>query len=260
MFKFETAIPEEVGVSSFSILNTLKDIDSKHVPMHSFIIMRHNRLIFEKYYHPYEKDTLHRMFSISKSFTSIAVSLLIAEGKISLDDKICDYYPEYVNDNTHPFILDMTIRNMLEMRTCHAASTYKVNMNTDWVESFFTVAPTHKAGTVFHYDTSAAHTLSALVEKLTGMKMLDYMKDRFLKYIDFSENSYMITDPFGISMGGSGLMATPMDIFKFLYIIYNNGMITCNDGIKRQLLSEDYLKLATSNISDTLVVSPIEGE
>ena len=67
---------------------------------------------------------------------------------------------------------------MLMMRTCHASTTYKVDMKSDWVESFFIVPPTHKPGTVFHYDTSAAHVLCALVEKLTHMPMLDYMKEK----------------------------------------------------------------------------------
>lgn len=260
MFKFQTAAPEEVGVSSYSIINALRKIEDRHVPMHGLIIMRHDKLIYEKYYAPYQKDTLHRMFSISKTFTAIAMSILEAEGKISIDDKICDYFPEYVTEDTHRWIKNMTIRNMLEMRTCHAASTYKVDMKTDWVKSFFTVEPTHKPGTVFHYDTSAPHTLAALCEKITGMKMLDYLKEKAFNYLDFSKDSYMVTDPFGVSMGGSGLMATPMDVFKVLYLVHHDGRIVCNDGKERQLINSEFIKRATTNISDTVVTGPIPSE
>ncbi len=260
MFEFERAIPEETGISSKKILNILKELDQKEVPMHSLIIMRKDKLIFEKYYAPYEANTLHRMFSITKSFTALAIFLLAQEGRLSLDDRICDYFPEYVTADTHEYIRMMTIRNLLEMRTCHASTTYNVNMKSDWVESFFIVPPTHKPGTVFHYDTSAAHTLCALAEKLTGGDMLDYLKDRLLKHVDFSTNSYLVKDPFGVSIGGSGLMATPMDILKVLYILDKEGTIRCSDGQVRTLLSKELIEEATSNISDTLMTGPLPSE
>ena len=260
MFEFERAIPEETGISSKKILNILKELDQKEIPMHSLLIMRKDKLIFEKYYAPYEAGTLHRMFSITKSFTALAIFLLAQEGRLSLDDRICDYFPEYVTEDTHEYIRMMTIRNLLEMRTCHASTTYKVNMKSDWVESFFIVPPTHKPGTVFHYDTSAAHTLCALAEKLTCGDMLDYLKDRLLKHVDFSTNSYLVKDPFGVSIGGSGLMATPMDILKVLYILDKEGTIRCSDGQVMDLLSKELIEEATSNISDTMMTGPLPSE
>ena len=260
MFEFERIAPQDAGVDPDSIKRVLETLDKRNIPMHSLLILKDDRLIFEKYYAPYKKDTLHRMFSISKSFTAAAVALLTMEGKVNLDDHVADYFPEYVNGDTHPYILMMTIRNLLQMRTCHASTTYKVNMKEDWVKSFFTVAPTHKPGTIFHYDTSAAHVLCALVEKLSGTDMLSYMKERMLKFVDFSSDSYMVKDPFGVSIGGSGLMATPMDVLKFLYILDKGGRILCSDGIERTLLPEDFVKEATSNISDTFVTGPVPSE
>ena len=260
MFSFTKALPEEVGIPSSCIKNLLLTLDEKEIPMHSFLIMKDDKLVFEKYYAPYKKDTLHRMFSISKSFSAIGISLLQAEGEISIDDPIVKYFPEYTSDSTHPWIKMTTIRNMLMMRTCHAACTYKVNMTSDWVESFFTVAPTHKPGTVFHYDTSAAHVLCALVEKLSGMELLEYLKDRAFKHLDFSKDSYMIKDPFGVSMGGSGLMATPMDILKVLYLLDKKGTVICSDGQVRALLDPSFVLSATGNLSDTVMTAPILGE
>ena len=260
MFSFDRAYPEDVNVSSSAIKDFLEFLDKKEIPMHSLLIMRNDKLIFEKYYAPYKAATLHRMFSISKSITALAVFLLIDKGLVGIDNSITDYFPEYVNESTHRWVKDTTIRNMLEMRTCHASTTYKVDMKSDWVESFFTVEPTHKPGTVFHYDTSAAHVLCALVEKLTQMPMLDYLKENIFNYMDFSKDSYMVKDPFGVSMGGSGLVATPMDFLKILYLIEKRGTIICNDGVTRALLPSDLIELATSNISDTIMTAPIPGE
>lgn len=254
MLDFKRGTPESVGIPSQAIRNFILRLQKQKVPMHSILVYRHDCLVTEGYYAPYQPDTLHRMFSISKSFTSIAIGLLADEGKLSLSDPIISYFPDKIPDDIHPWIAAMTIRDMLMMRTCHASTTYKLNMQTDWVESFFTVPPTHPAGKIFHYDTSSAHTLAALVERLSGMPMLDYLKEK-LSVLGFSRKSYMLTDPFGVSMGGSGLNATPIDLLKFAYLIAHEGLV---DG--KQLLSSSYIKEATSNLTPTLVPAPCRSE
>lgn len=244
---FDYATPESVGISSDWIINFLERIKVQELPLHSAIIMRHNKICAEAYYAPYTADTLHRMFSITKSFVSMAIGLLEAEGKISLDDHIVDYFPEKQPEGgPYKYTAMMTIRDMLAMTTCHNQTTYKAAGVTDWVGSFFTVPPTHVPGTNFSYDTSATHTLGALVEKLTGMELLDYLRSRCLDEMEFSKNSYILKDPNGVSLGGSGLCATPMDILKFMVLIANDGKWN-----GKQLLPAEYVRSARSKQSDT---------
>lgn len=254
MLHITYGIPEETGVPSRSICNFINRLSKNGIPMHSILLLHRDKLIAEGYYAPYTADTLHRMFSISKSFTAIAIGLLAEEGRLSLDDKIVTFFPDKVPVDLHPWISSMTIRDMLMMRTCHASTTYKLDMQSDWVESFFTVPPTHPSGKLFHYDTSSAHTLCALVERLTGMPMLTYLKEK-LAPLGLSEASYMLCDPFGTSMGGSGLVATPMDLLKFGYFIFHKGNI---DG--EHLLSASYIEEATSNLTDTCLTAPVRSE
>ncbi|MBD5494822.1 MAG: beta-lactamase family protein [Lachnospiraceae bacterium] len=254
MLTFETTTPEAAGIPGKCIINFINRMSHRKVPMHSLLLMRHDKLVFEGYYAPYTADTLHRMFSISKSFTSIAIGLLAEEGKISLNDTIVKYFPEKLPSEVHPWIASMTIMDMLMMRSCHAATTYKLNMDLDWVESFFTTPPTLPPGRLFHYDTSAAHTLCALVEKMTGMVMLDYLKEK-LDCLGFSKQSYMLKDPFGVSLGGSGLVALPMDLLKFGYFIAHRGTV-CG----KQLMSPAYIDMAVSHISETCVTAPVPSE
>lgn len=193
----------------------VKEVEKRRIPLHSVLIAQHGKLLFEKYYAPYCCDKLQRMFSVTKSFTSLAIGLLEQEGKISLQDHICDYFPEYLPGKVHPWLAEMTIEDMLTMQTCYSMTTYnKTSTTENWVRSFFQAEPTHRPGTLFKYDTSSSHVLCALVEKLTGEKMLDYLKEKLLRQIGFSEASYIIEDPFGTSMGGSGLMATPRDLLR----------------------------------------------
>ncbi|MDE5696572.1 MAG: beta-lactamase family protein [Lachnospiraceae bacterium] len=256
MLHFEKATPEAAGIPSECIIRFTDRLQRRQIPMHSLLLMRHDKLVFEGYYAPCTADSLHRMFSISKSFTSIAIGLLVDEGKLSLEDPIVQYFPEKLPDreNIHPWIAQMTIKDMLMMRTCHASTTYKLDMSSDWVASFFTVQPTHSPGTLFHYDTSAAHTLCALVEKLTGQDMLDYIKEK-LHVLGFSNESYMIKDPFGVSMGGSGLVALPSDLMKFGYFIAHRGLV-----LGEQLLSPSYIDLAVSPLTANCVPAPLPSE
>ena len=253
-----TTFPEATGISASCIMDALREIDTRGISMHSFLFCKDNCLVAEGYYAPVKKNDLHRMFSVTKSFVSIAIGFLQEEGRLSLDDSIVKFFPEYVPNTSeaHPWLLATTIRDMLSMRSCHASTTYdKFSSKTDWVKSFFTVAPTHKPGTVFHYDTSSSHTLCALVEKLTGMKMLDYLRNKVLNEIGFSKEAYCLTDGFGVSMGGSGLMATSRDFMLFALLILNNGKLN-----GKQYISADYIKESTSFQTATCVTGPVPSE
>lgn len=253
-----TTFPEATGISASCIMDALREIDTRGISMHSFLFCKDNCLVAEGYYAPVKKNDLHRMFSVTKSFVSIAIGFLQEEGRLSLDDSIVKFFPEYVPNTSeaHPWLLATTIRDMLSMRSCHASTTYdKFSSKTDWVKSFFTVAPTHKPGTVFHYDTSSSHTLCALVEKLTGMKMLDYLRNKVLNEIGFSKEAYCLTDGFGVSMGGSGLMATSRDLMLFALLILNNGKLN-----GKQYISADYIKESTSFQTATCVTGPVPSE
>lgn len=244
--------PESVGIPSESISSLLEELQENHVPVHSILIARYGKPVFETYFSPCKEDELHRMFSISKSFTSLAIGLLAEEQRLTLDDKIIQYFPEYIPEHPHPWLANMTIRDMLTMCTCHSSTTYKIDPHKNWVESFFTTKPTHPSGGVFLYDTSSSHTLCALVEKLTGMPMIEYLKEKVLLQIGCSKESYFLTDPFGTSMGGSGLMMSSRDLMRLSILIANHGRTL--DG--QQLIPESYLKEATSCQIDTQLTAP----
>ncbi len=240
----ERILPDEAGVSSRSLCRFFETLDSMPFDMHSVIMIRHGKVLLETYYEPFSCDTLHRMFSVTKSFVALAIGHLAYEGKINLDDKITSYFPEYPTE--YDYTKKTTIRNMLMMRSPHEKTTYKIDVSKNWVESYFTTEPTHLPGTVFSYDTSASHVLAALVEKITGMALVDYLRTSYLSEIGFSNEAYCLKDPFGVSVGGSGLMATPMDLAKTAYFVMNGGK---HNG--KQLTDGAFISEATSFLSRT---------
>ena len=246
-FNFDNHCPgESVGIDSQWLINFLNRIEKQDLCIHSAIIMRHNHICLEAYYEPYTRDTLHRMFSITKSFTGLAIGILIDDGRLRLDDHIVDFFPEkQPAEGPYEYTAMVTIKDMLEMRTCHNSTTYKLTDDKDWVGSFFTVKPTHIPGTNFSYDTSSSHVLAALVEKITGMNLLDFLRERCLDEIGFSKDAHILPDPSGSSLGGSGLCATPLDILKVIMLIANDGRWN-----NKQLLPESYIKSARTLHAD----------
>lgn len=236
------AAPETQGVPSGAILGLIEAAREAELPLHSLLIARHGKLICEAYWSPFTASTLHRMFSETKSLVSIAVGCLCAERGWSLNDTLVSVFPDVPNAaHLSPELRELTLRDTLRMATPYLKTTYKADPDGDWVRSFFTVAPSRRAGSGFAYDTSAAHTLCALVERSTGQSMLEYLRGKCLDEIGFSKAAYCLKDRNGVSMGGSGLMALPRDMLALTVLLANGGKF--ND---RQLLPENYIKQATA--------------
>lgn len=215
--------PCEAGIRSESISDALDFLESHMIPMHSLFVIRGGKAAFEAYWEPYHARTLHRMFSVTKSLVSLAAGVLVSDGRISLDDKVLDYFPEAVVPDRFRIL---TLRHMLSMRTCHSRASHKLvpgssytgSYSDDWVGSFFrTIDGDHQPGTFFSYDDTAAHVVGAIVEKVSRMDLISFMRSTFLKDVPFSQDAYIMKEGTGVSKGNSGLMARPRDLAELAY-------------------------------------------
>jgi len=239
--------PESLGIPSGAITEFLNGITDHRLCMHSFLLLRHGKVAAEGYWPPFDKDHKHRMYSISKSFTSIAVGMMIDEGKMSLDSTAAEFFPEHIPTNPHPYVLEATVRDLLMMATQNEHNSYDWD-STDYTQTFFNHgAPKHKPGQFFNYDTAATTVLCAIVEKLSGKTMLEYMMP-VLAQTGFSQDAYCIQTPEGRSWTGSGIMCTPRDLARFAQLCMNGG-----EWSGKQLLNRDYVTEATSWQIDTSV-------
>lgn len=224
------------------------------INLHSLILGRGDAIVAEKSVQEIPIDSLHRQFSITKSLTSLAIGCLAEEEKLSLDDKIIDFYPEFQHYE-NPWLAEMTIEDMLKMETCHANTTYKINEDFPWVESFFKVEADHLPGTHFTYDTSSSHVLANLVEKLSGKDLLSYLRARGLSDCGFSDAAYILSDPQASPMGGSGLMASIHDIYTLAKLVMQGG-----EWKGKQVLPVGYCKTAVQKHTDTRIQSSFPEE
>lgn len=236
--------PQEAEICPDWIDEFLDQLHNNQLCMHSFLILRHQKIVAEGYWEPFDKDSFHRMYSVSKSFVSAAVGLLCGEGKLSLDSRIIDYFPDKLPRQVHPYIAAMTVRDLLTMATPHTTTTYKPT-DKDWAWTFFNTKPDHPAGTVFQYDTSGTYVLNVLVERICQKPFLAYLQEKVLDEIGFSRQAWCIQAPEGYSWGGSGVMATTRDLARFALLFMAGGR-HCG----RQLLPREYVTAAVSRQID----------
>ncbi|MFC8600638.1 serine hydrolase domain-containing protein [Isoptericola sp. NPDC057191] len=195
---------------------------------------------------PLGHDVPQRMYSVSKTVTALAVGLLAAEGALSLDDPVVRHFPDVLaaTGPAHPWLEATTLRDMLAMRGPHRSTTYKVREG-GWLESYFRVPPTHPPGALFTYDTSAAYTLAALVERTAGTSLAEYLRPGLLDPLGISPGLRFLPGPDGYSHGGSGLVCTPDDLSRLAGLLLDGGV---HDGVP--LLPAEFLAAATTPRSD----------
>lgn len=242
-----TATPEELGIPSSCITKFIEKLESKKMCMHSLIIIRHGKIAAEGYWKPFSAEKKHRMYSITKSLVSIAIGLMEDEGLLNLDDTVISFFEDKIPaDGVDEYIAHTTVRDLLRMTTANDTATYETLKIDDWLKTFFTVNGAHMPGTKFSYDKSGSFVLGAIVERLSGMYLIDYLRSRILEPIGFSESAYCIKSPMGISNGSSGLVCTTRDVAKFALLCMNEGKYD-----DKQLIPIDYIRQATSKQTDT---------
>jgi len=241
------ATPEETGISSANITDFLLSMNEHEIMLHGFVMMRHGHVIAEGYYKPFTENTLHRIYSMTKSFTALAIGLLQDEGKLKITDPVINYFPEYMTEDLDVYMKEATIRELMMMASPQSYTTYEYE-DDNWSRTFFEKKPSHPAGTIFSYDTSATDVLAALVDRLAGKPMIEYMKDRMLREVGFSEDAALICNPEGYSSGGSGIVCTPRDLAKVGHILKNGGRWG-----DKQMIFEEFVKQATSKQHDNNV-------
>ena len=221
---FPRSVPEDQGVSSKGIIEFLDAIDKTKHEMHSLMIVRHGKVIAEGWWSPYRPELKHTLYSLSKSFTSTAVGFAVQEKRLSVDDKVISFFPDKMPENISDHLSALTVKDLLSMSAGQAPDpTFAVSSkDTDWVKGFFTVPVLNKPGSVFLYNSLATYMLSAIVQKLSGQKIIDYLRPRLFDPLGIQGMDWE-TDPMGINTGGWGLRVKTEDIARFGQLYLQKG-------------------------------------
>ncbi len=237
--KLPRSSPEEQGVSSQAIREFVETANQKIDTLHSLMVVRHGHVVAECWWQPEGPEKRHVLHSLSKSFTSTAVGLAVEEGKLSVDDTVLKFFPEDAPKELSNNLKQMRVRDLLTMSTGHQAEP-KFNLETAWVKTFLAHEVPHKPGAHFQYNSPATYMCSAIVQKVTGQTVLDYLKPRLFEPLGI-ENPEWGMCPSGVTVGGWGLHVRTEDIAKFGQLYLQKGQWN-----GKQLLPAAWVEQATS--------------
>ncbi len=229
--------PESQGVSSQAICDYVEALD-KIKTMHSFMVVRHGQVIAEGWWKPEAADKPHVLNSVSKSFNSTAVGMVIAEGKLNLDDKVLKFFPDDAPPEPSDNLKAMTVRDLLTMSGGHDTEPKSVNGSPS-VKQFLAAPVVHKPGTHFLYNGMGSYTLSAIVTKVTGQTVDEYLKPRLFEPLGIAYTNWP-SSPEGYSLGAHGLYLRTEDIAKFGQLFLQKG-----NWNGKQLIPEKWVEDAT---------------
>ncbi|MFF0200470.1 serine hydrolase domain-containing protein [Streptomyces sp. NPDC005017] len=238
-----SSTPAAQGVDATGVLALLDALDAApDIEPHSLMILRHGHVVAAGWWAPYTPERPHLLYSLSKSFTSTAAGFALAEGLIGLDDTVVSHFPEFEAEITDPRSRAMLVRHAATMSSGHLAEMVDTAYGTDPAEpvrGFLLHPPERDPGTVFTYNQPATYSLAAILQKVTGQSLSDYLRPRLLDPLGIGEAAWL-RDGTGRELGFSGLHLTTDAVARF-------GELYLRDGVweGRRLLPEGWVGEAT---------------
>ncbi len=217
--------PEAQGVDSAAVLALLDAVESEGVGLHSLMFLRHGQIVASGWWAPYAPELPHMLFSLSKSFTSSAIGLAIAEGRLTVDDFVLSFFPADAPPVVSSPLAAMRVRHLLTMSTGHDVDVTQPTTaaaDGNWVKAFLAQPVQHEPGTHFAYNSAATYMLSAIIQRLTGETVLAYLGPRLLAPLGI-EGATWQSCPRGINTGGWGLSVRTGDIACFGQLYLQQG-------------------------------------
>ncbi len=191
-------------------------------------------------------DIRRDVFSVSKTFTSVAVGIAADEELLRVDDPVLRYLPGLAaaaGDGVEA----VTIRHLLTMTS---------GLNWRWPDpdadhpedpaaDFLSTPPVAAPGTLFQYRGASTYLLSRIIHARSGVDLRDYLVPRLFAPLGIG-NPQWHRCPLGYSLGAVGLFLRTAEIARLGQALLNGGRYQ-----GRQLVSAEYVDALTADTVST---------
>jgi CubicO group peptidase (beta-lactamase class C family) len=241
--------PADQHVDPGAVLAFVQAVDADPaIELHSLMVVRHGHVVAEGWWAPHTPERARLLYSLSKSFTSTALGLALAEGLVGLDDTVVSHFPEFDAEITDARSRSVTLRHVAAMASGHNRDMIQEAVTRDPqepVRGFLLVPPDEQPGTVFAYSQPCTYTLASVIQRAAGMRLTDYLRPRLFDPLGIGEVGWLTWPP-GREQGFSGLFARTEDVAKLGQLYLQRGRWG-----DTQLVPESYVEQATSRQIDT---------
>ncbi len=227
--------PESIQTAMEALL--ADDEADESVRFESVMILKHGNVIYENWFGDAAADIPHVMHSVSKSFTATAIGMAVDEGRLKISDKLVDFFPDQLPEDVSDNLKAITIRYMLTINCAH--ETEPGRDADDRVTGFLAHPVLREPGTWYCYNSMGSYMLSAILQKVTGEKLVDYLDTRLFQPLHIDKPKWE-ESPQGINVGGWGLYIKTEDMAKFGQLFLQEG-----EWNGKQLVSKEWVAEAS---------------
>ena len=229
------------GVNATAVEKYARDCFENGIYIRALQVIKGKEPMLRLAFEPHGFDDPMHMYSLSKSFTSVACGICIDNGLLSKDTRICELFADKMPENISQELSELKLSDLLSMQSGHeVCALASMRWAEDSLKAFFEQSFAYKPGTTFVYDTGATCVCAAAVERVTGMKLVDFLDEKLFKILDIKKPRWVECRD-GQTLGGTGLYISSNDLTKFGMMLKSKGVY---NGIR--IVSEEYLADATS--------------
>ncbi|ROQ07608.1 MULTISPECIES: serine hydrolase [unclassified Curtobacterium] len=247
---FPRTTPSALDIDARGVLAFVDALESTPgVEPHSLMLLRHGQVAAEGWWQPYAADRVHLLYSLSKSFTAAAVGIAVREGLIDLDATALSYFPELDDEITDERSRRIRVRHLLAMASGHredAIDRARELDRMDVVRGFLLLPPDEEPGSLFTYNQPCTYTLAAIVRRVSGGSLVDYLRPRLLDPLGIDDLAWR-RDESGGELGFSGCYTTTSAVAALGQLYLQRGVW---EG--ERILDEDWVAAATRKQIDNL--------
>lgn len=218
------------------------DVDASGEQIHSIMVLQHGKVLAEHWWPGHDAAEEHGMWSVSKTFTAMAVGLAIEDRLLRLDDTVASFFPDQLPEEPDSLLLRMTVEDLLTMGSGFAKDPTRQirESEADWVQQILAIPVSEAPGTSFRYNSACSYLLSAIITKQSGQTLSEYLKPRLFEPLGIEGWSWE-ESPQGISCGGWGLYLKTEDMAKVGQLLLQEG---CWHG--KRLLPAGWIRTASA--------------
>ncbi len=204
--------------------------------INSIIVIHEDELIKEEYFRGWERNDLIQIQSSTKSIASLLIGYAIENNKLSLDDKMVNFFDEYEIQNLDPLKSSITIENMLTMSagfdwnetdsaygTSGNSLTDMYNTTENFIPYLLNLPMSDIPGERFVYNSGVSYLLGAILEIATGEQVENYTTTNLLIPLNIPKSQWIAYNDGGLAHCGGGLFLRPIDMAKIGSLVLNKG-------------------------------------
>ena len=225
---WRSSTPEMQGMDSAKLMIADEFIQNRLPDAFSLLVVKNGYLVFEKYYSWGSPEKYTVVHSVTKSVTSALIGIALDKGYLkTVDQKLTQFFPEYITDDLDPRKEKISLRHLLTMSAGFRWNDRGPEMrfwytSSNWAKFTIQLPQEKNPGDVFNYNSSVSHLLSIILSKSTKTSVLDFARQNLFEPLGI-QSAYWHQDPQGYYNGGFGLGLSARDLAKIGFLYLNNG-------------------------------------